>query len=322
MMMNAKSLLLKALAPDKNAPFSKKEMLFILKKALDLFQSEPTIIHMDYLHARFEQLVVCGDTHGQLYDVLRLFELYGQPSDSKPFIFNGDFVDRGIFGTELLALLLLYKINFPQYVFLNRGNHESRSMTGIYGFEGECLFKYDQDVLNLVYSVFDALPLGVVVNKRVLVIHGGLFSDESVSIDTLRDIDRFHEPPSHGAFHDILWSDPDEQNGRHLNRARGGGLKFGPDVTEKFLNDNMLDMIIRSHEVRPAGYSIEHSGRLVTVFSAPNYMDAVGNKAAVVSLKATTSEGPLSTEFFQWDAVPHPTIDEVRARYMNNKSKL
>lgn len=60
------------------------------------------------------------------------------------------------------------------------------------------------------------------------------------------------------------------QNGRSVSK-RGVSCQFGPDVTKAFLEENQLDYIIRSHEVKAEGYEVAHGGRCVTVFSAPNY---------------------------------------------------
>lgn len=65
-------------------------------------------------------------------------------------------------------------------------------------------------------------------------------------------------------------SPPCPQNGRSVSK-RGVSCQFGPDVTKAFLEENHLDYIIRSHEVKAEGYEVAHGGRCVTVFSAPNY---------------------------------------------------
>ncbi len=52
---------------------------------------------------------------------------------------------------------------------------------------------------------------------------------------------------------------------------RGVGLSFGPDITKRFLDYNGLSLLVRSHEVKPEGYVVEHDGMCITVFSAPNY---------------------------------------------------
>jgi len=181
-------------------------------------------------------------------------------------------VDRGIFGVELALYLLMNKVLFPNHVFLLRGNHESKAMTSNYGFAEEVLFKYNQQVLDSFYEVFTALPLAAVINESILVLHGGLFTDIGVTIRDLKNIDRFSEPPNRGLMHDCLWSDPGKAPGRHFNTQRNGGLVFGPDVTESFLIRNKLKLIVRSHEVRDAGFSNDHEG-LMTIFSAPNYCD-------------------------------------------------
>ena len=70
---------------------------------------------------------------------MRFFDLWGIPNDngdieSYDYLFLGDYVDRGIYGTEVMLLLMSLKINYPQNVVLLRGNHESRSMTENFTF--------------------------------------------------------------------------------------------------------------------------------------------------------------------------------------------
>lgn len=74
------------------------------------------------------RITVCGDTHGQYYDVLHIFELNGYPHRSNPYLFNGDFVDRGSFSVEVILTYLLFKLYDPECIYLTRGNHETKNM--------------------------------------------------------------------------------------------------------------------------------------------------------------------------------------------------
>lgn len=112
---------------------------------------------------------VCGDTHGQFYDLLHIFELHGYPSATNPYLFNGDFVDRGSFSVEVILLLLLFKVLYPQHMHLTRGNHETVNMNKVYGFEGEVKAKYSAEIFSLFTEVFQALPLGYVLGGQVTV---------------------------------------------------------------------------------------------------------------------------------------------------------
>lgn len=96
---------------------------------------------------------VCGDTHGQYYDLLHIFDIGGFPSETNPYLFNGDFVDRGSFSFENVMTLILIKLACPEALHLQRGNHETRNMNKIYGFEGEVKHKYDDLTMSLFTQV-------------------------------------------------------------------------------------------------------------------------------------------------------------------------
>jgi diadenosine tetraphosphatase ApaH/serine/threonine PP2A family protein phosphatase/tetratricopeptide (TPR) repeat protein len=227
------------------------------------------------------KLNVCGDTHGQFWDLLNIFRLQGDPSPTNPFLFNGDYVDRGSFGYELVLTLMLYKLHCPLALHMTRGNHETINMNRSFGFYGEVIHKADLSTFDCFTHVFNALPLAYVLGNQVLILHGGLFSNEQAMLTDLRKIDRYRQPPeSGGLMVDCLWSDPTFLKGRRPS-VRGAGCQFGADVTKAWLDKNGLNLIVRSHEMKHAGYEVTHEGKLVTIFSAPNYCLAEGSMVSL-----------------------------------------
>nr|BAN20786.1 protein phosphatase-5 [Riptortus pedestris] len=273
----------------------------ILFDVKSYFMEQPSLI--DVTIEDNEKFTVCGDIHGQFYDLMNIFELNGLPSPTNPYLFNGDFVDRGSFSVECIFTLFSFKLLYPEKFFMSRGNHESHTMNQMYGFEGEVRSKYTAQMADLFTEVYNWLPLAHCLNKRVLVMHGGLFAKDGVKLDDIRSIDRNRQPPEEGLMCDLLWSDPQNAEGRAPSK-RGVGIQFGPDVTKAFIEENGLDYIVRSHEVKSEGYEVAHNEKCITVFSAPNYCDTMGNKGAFITLRGKD----MKPKFTSYTAVPHPDI--------------
>lgn len=172
---------------------------------------------------------IVGDIHGQTNDLLTALKLSGFPSGKHWMLFNGDFVDRGPHGVEVLLILYALKLAFPDWVFLNRGNHEHRLLNSRYYFELQVKQAYDQELYELIQDTFNLLPLATLCTftgcsstsnkrmrvRRALVLHGGLPQFNDFTIDELRTIPRM-ELPRHADIttreeaitEAILWSDP------------------------------------------------------------------------------------------------------------------
>lgn len=259
---------------------TEREVRILCVKAKELLCEESNVEPVS------SPITVCGDLHGQFYDVLELFKTGGQVPSTR-YVFIGDFVDRGAHSVETLTLLLLLKVKHPSDVILLRGNHETRTITTSYGFYDEIRRKYgNTNVWSFFMEVFDCLPLGAVIDGKILCIHGGC-SPETQTIDQIRAIDRRTEPPSEGAYADLLWSDPNEFNEGWVINARGAGFLFGARVVREFNHTNGLDLIARAHQLVNEGYkfSFEPENSLVTVWSAPNYTYTCGNLASIMVVK-------------------------------------
>ncbi|GMH24526.1 hypothetical protein Nepgr_026369 [Nepenthes gracilis] len=249
--------------------------------ASKILHKEPNCVRIDDCGEN-STVVVVGDVHGQLHDVLFLLRDAGFPSENRFFVFNGDYVDRGAWGLETFLLLLAWKIFLPCRVYLLRGNHESKYCTSVYGFEKEVMTKFGdhgKHVYRKCLGCFEGLPLASIIARHVYTAHGGLFRSVAAtpskrlkgkkknrrisagsdpSLLTLGSFDELSkarrsvlDPPWEGSNlipGDVLWSDPSMNPGLSLNEERGIGLLWGPDCTEIFLKNFDLKLIIRSHE--------------------------------------------------------------------------
>ncbi|RYG50450.1 hypothetical protein EON67_05265, partial [archaeon] len=108
----------------------------------------------------------CASTRVRMC-VCHVAEKAGLPSPTNLYVFNGDFVDRGSFSVENVLLLFAFKLLYPDHVHLTRGNHETRNMNVMYGFDGEVKHKFDATVMELFSYVFCQLPLALTINSKV-----------------------------------------------------------------------------------------------------------------------------------------------------------
>eukprot|EP01062_Namystynia_karyoxenos_P043680 TRINITY_DN3198_c0_g1_i1.p1 TRINITY_DN3198_c0_g1~~TRINITY_DN3198_c0_g1_i1.p1 ORF type:complete len:1252 (+),score=411.71 TRINITY_DN3198_c0_g1_i1:81-3758(+) len=278
------------------------------------------------------QVIVVGDIHGNLDDLLYILNTHGMPGPSKKYVFNGDLVDRGPMSCEVLLLVLALKLSTPEAVFINRGNHEDRDVNVFYGFLDECLEKFDHTFFEMCQECFDWLPLACVVAPcsgcSVLVIHGGLPGDETITLGELAAAGRgpevWRRPTDRlkRAINDITWSDPGPAGmvGRRPNTRRGKGILWGRQVTREFLRDNGLSFMIRSHEAVKRGYRSDHGGLCHTVFSASDYSGS-GNCGAVIVF----TQGQTDFEVRSWELFNSELPADLRQRnpvgVRNNQKK-
>ena len=129
------------------------EVKSLCAKAREILVEESNVQRVD------APVTICGDIHGQFYDLKELFKVGGSVPDTN-YLFMGDFVDRGFYSVETFLLLLALKVRYPDRITLIRGNHESRQITQVYGFYDECLRKYGSvNVWRYCTEIFDYLSL-------------------------------------------------------------------------------------------------------------------------------------------------------------------
>jgi serine/threonine-protein phosphatase PP1 catalytic subunit len=238
--------------------------------------SQPILLELE------APIKVCGDVHGQYYDLLRLFEYGGYPPESN-YLFLGDYIDRGKQSIETICLLFAYKIKYPENFFLTRGNHECASINRIYGFYDECKKRYSTKIWKIFTDCFNCLPIAALIDEKIICMHGGL-SPDLTSLEQIKKIVRPTDIPEQGLLCDLLWADPDKDvNGWGAN-DRGVSVTFSPITIENFLKKHDLDLVCRAHQVVEDGFEFFANRQLVTIFSAPNYCGEFDNSGSIMTV--------------------------------------
>ena len=246
-------------------------LLDLANEAISVFQSLPSSALVEVTG----NIVVVGDIHGNLTDLVRILLVNGLPPQTK-YLFLGDYVDRGSFSTECLALITSLFVLHPQFIFWIRGNHEISEVNRNYGFYEEIFTLYNSDTAWREFNrMFAYLPLAAVINNKFFCVHGGICKGLTMNMikDAQLPLNRLS-----AMFTDILWSDPNEAIEGYNQNLRGKGCEYGVYATLSFLDSNDLNCIIRGHQCVKEGIKVLHLMNVVTVFSSSCYTNDPKNK--------------------------------------------
>uniref|UniRef100_A0A8C0MTQ8 Serine/threonine-protein phosphatase n=1 Tax=Canis lupus familiaris TaxID=9615 RepID=A0A8C0MTQ8_CANLF len=248
------------------------EVLFETKKVL---KQMPNFTHVKTSPSK--ELTICGDLHGKLDDLFLIFYKNGLPSGSNTYIFNGDFVDRGKHSIEILMILFVSFLVYPNDLHLNRGNHEDFMMNLRYGFTKEILHKYKihgKKILQILEDVYTWLPIGTIIDSEILVIHGGI--SESTDLNLLHRIER-------NKMKSVLMS-PIPLNEDHNN-----------DLKKNKINTTIIPREVKTNGSLSEQLTKHEWEQVVTVFSASNYYEEGSNRGAYIKLCSG-----MNLRFFQY----------------------
>ena len=260
--------------PRTDVNLSMDDITFVMMEAVEVFKNTKPLVRVE------APITICGDTHGQYSDLLRILELGGKPPETS-YLFLGDYVDRAEQSVEVVCLMFTLKCMYPSKFHVLRGNHECSSINRIYGFYDECKRRYNVKIWRTICDAFNWLPVAAVVSDRIFCCHGGL-SPYLEDLDQINNIRRPCHIPDSGLLCDLLWADPDMDIQGWAESDRGVSYIFGADVIKKFLENHDLDLLARAHQVVEDGYEFCANRRCVTIFSAPQYCGEFDNAAGML----------------------------------------
>ncbi len=237
-----------------------------------------------------------GDTYGSFSDVVKLIQFFVgelekgiEDGYNVKIIFLGNIVDRGKWDLHNLLYIMAFNLKYQRNVLILRGNHEEISIAAEYGF-GQRVNKYFSEMLFASFcNMFKDLPL-IAINHcdqgSFLCLHGGIpilvnsetgnyevpnlftypFNNRHVWID---DMDLVTQQ--------ILWNDPilnpsPNSPTKFHESQRGIGYAFGEDIFREFCEKTHVGLIFRGHQVFSEGTRQDFENRLVTIFSASDYL--------------------------------------------------
>eukprot|EP00331_Platyophrya_macrostoma_P003524 CAMPEP_0176424724 /NCGR_PEP_ID=MMETSP0127-20121128/10992_1 /TAXON_ID=938130 /ORGANISM="Platyophrya macrostoma, Strain WH" /LENGTH=808 /DNA_ID=CAMNT_0017805805 /DNA_START=70 /DNA_END=2496 /DNA_ORIENTATION=+ len=294
--------------------FKRDTMIKLIEEVQKIFEQTPSLLRLR------PPMKIFGSIHGQFAGLMKFFELFKSPSEVHnegdiegfDYLFLGNYVDRGKYSLETIFLLLALKLKYPDQLHLLRGAHEDRKVNKLCGFAEECEKRLGEDIndpgsiYQRLNKLFDYMPLAALVADKLLCVHSGIGN----TLKSIQEIDNIYRPtevvkePSTSAqsiLLDLMWSDPLLSENENLSMSEekrdifGSNLipqKFTQDRLSKFMKDNNLHMIIRSHEIVQEGFEPSPSGNFATITSVTDYMGKYQNAAAIAIIRKNNEIQP------------------------------
>ncbi|OHT04602.1 Serine/threonine-protein phosphatase PP1-alpha catalytic subunit [Tritrichomonas foetus] len=254
--------------------FSKNYFTILCNEAKNAFKNDSTVIEID------PPIVVIGDIHGHLLDMIRIFQSFGIPPLHK-YLFLGDLVDRGEFSLETVTLIFIMKCLFPDKIFVVRGNHEFESVNEQNNFVTCIERNYPKsNIYKSFLEVFSYLPLAAIIDKNTFCVHGGI-GPYITSVNDIRRIERPLNTLENEIVRNTVWSDPSEIVTGFEPSPRKIGYLYGKEPLFSFLQNSNFIRILRGHSFVQTGIQKNFNDRCITIFSASNYTGSKKNPSGV-----------------------------------------
>lgn len=289
--------------------FTEETLIKLAREGTDVIQKQPVLLNLS------TEITLIGDLHGNIRDLIRIFWNTGSPSNTK-FLFLGDYVDRGEHSIEVITLLTALLVQYPDNIFLIRGNHEFTAINSQYGFLEQVQKTYSSDqVWEAFNGFFNFMPIAAVIENTYFCVHGGIspmFNNVSQILQFKRPIFSYDEDE---LLVDLVWSDPITSMVPFSQSGRGHGCLFNDKAIANFLKNNKIKKLIRGHQCINQGVEMQLNGMVVTVFSSSNYCFVNENFCGILkidqSLKLNAFNLP-KMEILQRNDTHYCAIDGAR----------
>lgn len=247
-----------------------EKMQICINDLRKFFERQPIVIDVDA-----SIIYIVGDIHGDIEAFSKITKFLEEIKSSEKVIFLGDYVDRGGHSTEVICGLLEKAREFPDRIFLLRGNHETAPVNLHYGFYSELVKKYGDTGKDLYFKfneLFSQFPVAALVNNEIFLVHGGIPNTTS-SIEDIKRIKKGDIEAKDPTLMQLLWNDPTEDVKGWAPSPRGHGIYlYGEEPFKEFLETNGISIMVRAHSFFVEGFRYYFNRKLLSLFSPLSYV--------------------------------------------------